>query len=68
MGLVTQGPPTVIGLLMNVICDKLKADYCLEGEAKLMAHSFFAVAVMDESTACRMDLSPLTAEIQTPLA
>lgn len=68
MVLVTQGPPAVIGLLMNAICDKLKADYYLEGEAKRMAHSFFAVAVMDDSIACKMDLSTLTAELQTPLA
>lgn len=39
MSLVTQGLPIVIHLLMNVICDKLKADYILEGEAKRMALS-----------------------------
>ena len=32
---------------MNVIGDKLKADYFLEGEAKRKAHSFLALAVMD---------------------
>lgn len=39
MGLVTHGLPIVICLLMNVICDKLKADYFLEGEAKRLAPS-----------------------------
>lgn len=38
-GLVTWGLPIVIRLLMNVICDKLKADYFLEGEAKHLAPS-----------------------------
>lgn len=37
MGLVTRGPSTAIRLLMNVICDKLKADYFLEGEAESLA-------------------------------
>lgn len=36
MGLVTKGLPTV-----NVICDKLKADYFLLGEAKRLAPSPF---------------------------
>lgn len=39
MGLATRGLPVVIRLLMNVICDKLKADYFLEGEAKHLAPS-----------------------------
>lgn len=37
MGPVTRGIPTVIRLLMNVICDKLKADYFLEGAAQHLA-------------------------------
>lgn len=41
MALVTQGLATVIRLLMNVICDKLKADYFLLGEAKHLAPSPF---------------------------
>lgn len=39
MGLVTRVVPAVIRLLMNVICDKLKADYFLKGEAKRLAPS-----------------------------
>lgn len=39
MGLVTRGLPTASRRLMNVICDKLKADYFLEGEAKRLAPS-----------------------------
>ncbi len=42
MDLVAQGLPTAIRLLMNVICDKLKADYFLDGEAKHLAPSFLA--------------------------
>lgn len=42
MGRATWGFPTVIRLLINVICDKLKADYFLEGEAKRLAPSPFA--------------------------
>ena len=32
---VARGPCKAIHLLMNVICDKLKADYFLEGEAEI---------------------------------
>lgn len=39
MGLATRGLPTAIRLLINVICDKLKADYILEGEAKRLSSS-----------------------------
>lgn len=39
MGLVIRVLPIVIRLLMNVISDKLKADYFLEGEAKHLAPS-----------------------------
>ncbi|KAK9521097.1 hypothetical protein VZT92_020934 [Zoarces viviparus] len=39
MGLVTRGLPAAIRLLMNVICDKLKADYFVKGEAKRLAPS-----------------------------
>lgn len=39
MGLVTRGLPTVICPLMDVIWDKLKADYFMEGEAKRLAPS-----------------------------
>lgn len=39
MALVTRGLPAVIRLPMNVICDKLKADYFLKGEAKRLAPS-----------------------------
>lgn len=37
--MATRGLPAVIRLPMNVICDKLKADYFLEGEAKRLAPS-----------------------------
>lgn len=37
MGQATQGLPTAICLCINVICDKLKADYFLEEEAKRLA-------------------------------
>lgn len=37
MGQATRGLPTAIRLCINVICDKLKADYFLEGEAERLA-------------------------------
>lgn len=37
MGQAIRGLPTAICLCINVICDKLKADYFLEEEAKRLA-------------------------------
>lgn len=39
LGPATRGLPTAIRLLINVICDKLKADYFLEAEGKCLAPS-----------------------------
>lgn len=36
-GRATRGLPTAIRLCINVICDKLKADYFLEEEAERLA-------------------------------
>lgn len=47
MGLATRGLPTAIRLLINVICDKLKADYFREGEAKRLSPPAPSLAVMD---------------------
>lgn len=77
MGLVTQGLPTAIRLLMNVICDKLKADYFLEGEAKRLApsplaggdglvHSLHYGPVPTECTA--MDATGLSASYQDAIS